>query len=110
VAGNVAHKKIQMIAVKRADQAEVAANRTHRMIKSFHIQTAPGERFRRKALLHAGCEREVLFDFFLPLFQKFVGGAQLFLGAFLLGDIREADYRESAPVRVFHIPRAGDDR
>ena len=40
VAGNVANEKIQVIGIERADEPEVAANRTHRMIESFYFEAA----------------------------------------------------------------------
>src|ERR1700745_495558 len=80
------------------------------MIKSFDLQAAPGERFRRQALLYAGREREVFFDFFLSLFQKLVRRSKLFLRALLFGNIGKADDRESLAVGIFHVSRAGDYR
>src|ERR1700719_3496521 len=80
------------------------------MIKSFDLQPAPGERFRRQALLYAVREREIFFDFFLPLFQKLVRGAKLFLRALLFRNVGKADDRESTAVGIFHVSRAGDHR
>ena len=110
MAGNVAHEKIQMIGIEGAHETEVAANRAHRKIERFHVEAAPDERFRREALLHASSEGEVFFNFFLPLFEEFVRGAQLLFGAFLLGNIGKTDDREGAAVGVFQASCAGNHR
>src|SRR6202008_164259 len=80
------------------------------MIKSFDLQAAPGERFLRQALLYAGREREIFLDFFLPLFQKLVRRAKLFLRALLFGNVGKADDRESPAIGIFHVSRTGDHR
>ena len=96
VAGNVAHEQIQMVVIQRAHQAEIAADRAHRMKVGVDAQVAPDDRLRREALLHARGERQIFFDFPLALLELGVGVAQLRFGAFLFGDVGEGDDGERA--------------
>src|SRR4029077_14869618 len=55
VAGHVAHHDTQVI-IPWSDQAEITADGSHWLIKSFHAAIAPNNTSRREALLHAGRE------------------------------------------------------
>src|ERR1700677_5355811 len=95
--------------VQRRHQTEVASDRTYRMVIGLHVDTPPNERLGRKTLLHTRSQHQILFNFFLALFELLVGRAKAFCGAFLVGNIDERDDCEAAAVRIFHGPRADDD-
>src|ERR1700683_4602384 len=79
------------------------------MVIRLHMHTSPNERLGRKALLHTRSQHEVLFKFFLALFELLVGRAKAFFGALLVGNIDECDDCEAAAVLIFTRPRADDD-
>ena len=109
VAGNVANQQIQIAIVQRTDQAEIAADGTHRMIKSFHAHAAPHQRFRRKALLHARGELQIFLDFPVTLFEFLVYVAQFLFGALQIGNVSERDDGKLASIGILDGASADDD-
>src|SRR5215467_215231 len=105
VAGYVADEQVQMLIFERADQAEVAANRAHRIVVGLHPQPAPRQRFGSKALLYASRERKIFFNLFPTLLEMLVGFGKLLLSEFLLGDIGECHNSKVAAVGVYMCPR-----
>src|ERR1700691_4110991 len=94
---------------QRRHQTEVASDRTYRMVIGLDVDTSPNERLGRKALLHTRSQHEILFNFFLALFELLVGRAKACFGALLVGNVDECDDCEAAAVRILHGPRADDD-
>jgi hypothetical protein len=101
VAGNVADQQIQIVIVERTDQAEIAADSAHGMIKSFDADAAPHQRFRREALLHARGKREVFLNFLMTLFEFFVYFAEFLFGALQIGNVGEGDDGKLAAIGIF---------
>ena len=99
--GNIADQQVQIFAIERADQAEVAANGADRVKVGLDAQSAPDKRLRRKALLNTSGQREILFDFLLALFEAVIGVAQLSFGCFLIGNVGESDDGEIAAIGIF---------
>ena len=58
-----------MIIIKCAHDAEVAADCSRGVKICLHANSAPHQRLRCKALLHARSQREIGFDFVLALAQ-----------------------------------------
>jgi hypothetical protein len=80
------------------------------MVIRLHMHASPNERLGRKTLLHARSQHEILFNFFLALFEQLVGRAKAFFRALLFGNIRERDNCKAPAVRIFNRSRADDDR
>ena len=108
--GNIANQHIEVIFVERTDQAEIAANRAHRVIERFHTHAAPYHGLRRKALLHARRENQIFFDLLLALFELRVSRAKILFGSLLFGNIGERRDGEQSSLGVLDGPDAGDDR
>jgi hypothetical protein len=107
VAGNVADEKAERI-LPRRDQSEVAANCANGLIVGGDIDAAPGESRGREALLHAGSEQKILFDFLVALFELYIRFAQGVFGALLLGDVCGGDHGEHVAVGVLNLA-CGDE-
>ena len=107
VAGNVADEKAERI-LPRRDQTEIAADGANGLIVGGNVDAAPGESCGREALLHAGGEQQVLFDFLVALFKLYVRFAQRVFGALLFGDVSGGDHGEDVAVGIFDLAR-GDE-
>jgi hypothetical protein len=109
VAGNIAHKKAERI-VPRRDEPEIAADCANGLIVGGDIDAAPGESGRCEALLNAGGEQEIFFDFAVALFEFFIRFAQRIFGALLLGDVRGGNHGENVAVGIFNLLRRDQHR
>ena len=71
----------------RRDQAEIAADGAHRLVKSFDGSASPHQTAGRQALLHARGQQQILFDFAMALFELHIHFAQRVFGALLRGNV-----------------------
>ena len=109
MAGNVADEEVERI-VARRDQAEIAANRANGLVIGGDIHPAPGESGGREALLDAGGQQQVLFDFLVAFLELRVCFAQGVFRALLFGNVRGGDHGENVAVGVFDLARGDENR
>src|SRR5271165_146949 len=99
-----------MIFSARHSESKITADRANGLKVRFDTHATPGETLRSDAFLDAGREGQILFCFFLALFQLLVRCAKLLLGSLLVGNLRKCDYTVLAPIRGIHRSRANDHR
>jgi hypothetical protein len=83
VARDIAHKQIQVLVIQRTNKTKVSPDCPHGQIERFDLNTAPTDRFRLEALLNAGREGQILFNFLLVLLKAGISRTKVLFGIFL---------------------------